>query len=121
MCVTDIIDDVNIDAVFIPLPNNMHFEWATRAIRAGKHVLLEKPSTSNSTEAKIPFNLPELSQPDGPILLEAFLNRLHPSVHLFLSFINSADVVNVYTDCMLPSFMTAKDTSSSTTLSPAAV
>ncbi|KAH7330425.1 putative oxidoreductase [Rhexocercosporidium sp. MPI-PUGE-AT-0058] len=105
----DIIDDPDIDAIFIPLPNNLHFEWAVKAIRAGKHVLLEKPCVSNSTEANILFNLPELSQPNAPVLLEAFHNRFHPAVHHFLSFINPADVVHVHTDSMIPWFMTGKD------------
>ncbi|KAJ6109451.1 Oxidoreductase N-terminal [Penicillium sp. IBT 16267x] len=105
----EILEDPNIDAVLIPLPNSLHFEWAVRAIRAGKHVLLEKPSTCNATEAEILFNLPELSKPDAPILLEAFHNRFHPSVHKFRTLINPQDVVHVHTDSMVPWLMTAKD------------
>ncbi|PWY88538.1 putative oxidoreductase [Aspergillus heteromorphus CBS 117.55] len=105
----EILDDPNIDAVLIPLPNSLHFEWAVRAVRAGKHVLLEKPSTSNAIEANILFNLPELSQPNAPVLLEAFHHRFHPSVHKFLSFINPADVVHVHTDSMVPWLLTAKE------------
>lgn len=55
VCAEEILDDPNIDAIFTPLPNSLHFEWAVRSIRAGKHVLLEKPSVSNSTEANILF------------------------------------------------------------------
>ena len=87
----------------------MHFEWSVRAIRAGKHVLLEKPSVSNADEAKILFNLPELSRPNAPVLLEGFHNRFHPAIHLFRSFINPADVVHVHTECMVPSLMASKD------------
>lgn len=105
----EILDDPNIDAILIPLPNSLHFEWAVRAIRAGKHVLLEKPSVSNATEANILFNLPELSQPNAPVLLEAFHHRFHPSLQLFRSFINPADVLHVHTDSMVPWFITAKD------------
>jgi predicted dehydrogenase len=105
----EILDDPNIDAIFIPLPNSLHFEWAVRAIRAGKHVLLEKPSVSNATEANILFNLPELPQPNAPVLLEAFHSLFHPVVHLFRSFFNPADVVHVHTDSMVPWLLTAKD------------
>jgi len=105
----EIIDDPNIDAIYIPLPNSLHFEWTVRAIRAGKHVLLEKPSVSNSTEAKLLYNLPELSQPNAPVVLEAFHNRFHPAVHLFRSFINPDDVVHVHTDSMVPWLMVGKD------------
>jgi predicted dehydrogenase len=109
VCTKDILDDPNIDAIYIPLPNSLHFEWAVRAIRAGKHVLLEKPSVSNAVEADTLFNLPVLSQPNAPVLLESFHNRFHPAVHQFLSFINPADVVHVNTDSMVPWLMTAKD------------
>ncbi|KAJ8113036.1 hypothetical protein ONZ43_g5247 [Nemania bipapillata] len=68
----EIINDPSIDAVLIPLPNGLHFAWAARALRAGKHVLLEKPSISISEEAEIIFNLPELSQHGEPVLLEVF-------------------------------------------------
>ncbi|EXJ89100.1 hypothetical protein A1O3_02164 [Capronia epimyces CBS 606.96] len=98
----EVLDDPNIDAVFIPLPNSLHFEWSLRAIRAGKHVLLEKPATANAIEASILFSQPELSKPGGPVLLEAFHNRFHPSIRAFRSLINPAEVEHVHTDCMVP-------------------
>jgi predicted dehydrogenase len=91
------------------LPNSLHFEWAVRDIRAGKHLLLEKPSTSNATEAEILFNLPELSQPNAPVLFEVFHNRFHPAVHKFRSFITPADIVHVHTDSMIPWMLLDKD------------
>lgn len=87
----------------------MHFEWAIRSIRAGKHVLLEKPSVSNSTEAEILFRLPELSQPNAPVLLEAFHNRFFPSWTLFRSMVSPADVVNVTSHSMIPWWATSKN------------
>ncbi|KAI5200223.1 hypothetical protein AUEXF2481DRAFT_166114 [Aureobasidium subglaciale EXF-2481] len=104
----DILDDPNIDCIFIPLPNGLHFEWAVRAIRAGKHVLLEKPSTSNAKEAEILFNLPELSGPDAPVLLEAFHNRFHPSWNLFASLIKPEEVLHIKTHSMIPWWATSK-------------
>ncbi|CEJ81078.1 hypothetical protein VHEMI01227 [[Torrubiella] hemipterigena] len=105
----EILQDANIDAVLIPLPNGLHYEWAVRAIRAGKHVLLEKPSVNNEEEAAKLFNMPELSQPNAPVLLEACHSRFHPAVHKFLSFITPGDVVHVYTDVMVPWLFINKD------------
>ena len=113
----DILEDPELDAVFIPLTNSLHFEWAVRAIRADKHVLVEKPSVSNSTEANMLFSMPEISKPNAPVLLEAFHFRFHPAVHKFRSLINSADVVHVHTDNMIPWLFTAKGILSSTTTS----
>lgn len=106
---SEILDDPNIDAVFIPFAKGLHFEWAVRAIRAGKHVLLEKPCTSNSTEAEILFNLPELDQPDGPVLLEAFHNRFYPSWALFRSLIKPAEIERIETRSMIPWWASNKD------------
>lgn len=55
------------------------------------------------------FNLPEFSQPNAPILLEAFHNRFHPAIHKFLSFIKPADVMHVHTDGMMPWVLIPKD------------
>ncbi|KAH6974601.1 hypothetical protein BKA56DRAFT_490586 [Ilyonectria sp. MPI-CAGE-AT-0026] len=105
----DILDDPNIDCVLVPLPNALHFEWAVRAIRAGKHVLLEKPSVSNSIEADMLFNMPELSRPDAPVLLEAFHYRFHPVWSVFMSLVEPANVVHVDTYTMIPWWFVSKD------------
>lgn len=72
----ELLNDPNIDAVYIPLPNNMHVEWATKAIQAGKHVLCEKPVALSSGEA---MQLPQASQAKPGIkVMEAFMYRFHP-------------------------------------------
>lgn len=70
-----LVEDPVIDAVYIPLPNSLHCEWAIRALEAGKHVLCEKPFSSNATEAR---RMVDASRGTGLILMEAFHYRHHP-------------------------------------------
>ena len=65
-----------IDAVYIPLPNHMHVEWAVKAIRAGKHVLVEKPMGLDAHEAEI-LNEAAADHP-GIKVMEGFMYRHHP-------------------------------------------
>ncbi len=64
-----------IDAIYIPLPNDMHAEWTMRAATAGKHVLCEKPLTMSATEAEAVVAHCEAA---GVKLGEAFMYRHHP-------------------------------------------
>ncbi|KAL1979262.1 hypothetical protein VTN96DRAFT_6338 [Rasamsonia emersonii] len=82
-----LLDDPAISCVYIALPNSLHYEWALRALRAGKHVLLEKPSVSNAVEARALFEHPLVTAPNAPVLLEAFHYRFHPAWQTFLSLI----------------------------------
>ncbi|GAA4429294.1 Gfo/Idh/MocA family oxidoreductase [Bremerella cremea] len=72
----ELLEDPNIDAVYIPLPNHMHVPWAIKAIHAGKHVLCEKPIGLNVEEARqladIAHQHPKLK------VMEAFMYRHHP-------------------------------------------
>ncbi|MHB8626155.1 MAG: Gfo/Idh/MocA family protein [Aggregatilineales bacterium] len=67
--------DPNIDAVYNPLPNHGHAPWAVAAMRAGKHVLVEKPMALNAAEAQA---MVEESHATGMYLAEAFMYRFHP-------------------------------------------
>jgi dTDP-3,4-didehydro-2,6-dideoxy-alpha-D-glucose 3-reductase len=53
----DLIACNDIDAVYIPLPPSLHYEWAIKALKSGKHVFLEKPFTPSMSETKEVINL----------------------------------------------------------------
>ncbi|HWG28607.1 Gfo/Idh/MocA family oxidoreductase [Actinospica sp.] len=70
-----VLDDPDIDAVYNPLPNALHAPWTLKAIAAGKHVLCEKPFTSNAVEAR---TVAEAAAASGLVVMEAFHYRHHP-------------------------------------------
>lgn len=72
----ELLNDPNIDAIYIPLPNHMHVEWAIKSIQAGKHILCEKPIGLSSAEAT---QLLEVAAQHPQIkVMEAFMYRFHP-------------------------------------------
>jgi predicted dehydrogenase len=71
----ELLADPEIEAVYNPLPNNLHVPWSIKAARAGKHVLCEKPIAMTAAEAE---ELAEVQQQTGKIIAEAFMIRYHP-------------------------------------------
>jgi predicted dehydrogenase len=71
-----LLADVDIDAVYIPLPNHMHVPWSIRSLRAGKHVLCEKPVGMNAADANT--LLTESARHPSLKVMEAFMYRFHP-------------------------------------------
>jgi predicted dehydrogenase len=70
-----LLEDLEVDAVYNPLPNSLHVPWTVRALEAGKHVLCEKPLTRRPAEAEQAFAAAERA---GRVLEEAFMWRHHP-------------------------------------------
>ena len=70
-----LLEDSDVDAVYISLPNGMHHEWTMRALAAGKHVLCEKPYTRYPAEAEEAYDAADAA---GLVLMEAFMYRHHP-------------------------------------------
>jgi predicted dehydrogenase len=70
-----VVDDPDVEAVYIPLPNHLHVEWAARAAASGKHVLCEKPLAMTAAEAE---RLIEARDRYHVVVQEAFMIRNHP-------------------------------------------
>lgn len=85
----DLIADPEIDAIYNPLPNGLHAEWTIKALRAGKHVLCEKPFASNTKEA---LEMAEAAKESGKILSEAFAYRYHPLTARVKEIISSGEL-----------------------------
>ncbi len=71
-----LLEDPEIEAVYIPLPNHLHVEWTIKSLEKGKHVLCEKPIGMNFKEAE---HLKQQMEkfPDLKVM-EAFMYRFHP-------------------------------------------
>jgi D-xylose 1-dehydrogenase (NADP+, D-xylono-1,5-lactone-forming) len=70
-----LLEDGEIEAVYISLPNNLHCEWSIRAAEAGKHVLCEKPMSRRAADVEEAFDAAERA---GRLLMEAFMYRHNP-------------------------------------------
>lgn len=70
-----LLNDPSVDAVYIPLPNNLHHEWAIKAAKAKKHVLCEKPA---ALEPKQVEEMILACENNGVIFMEGFMYRFHP-------------------------------------------
>ena len=65
----DLLNDTEVQAVYIPLPNHLHLKWVKAALEKGKHVLCEKPLALNAKEAQEMFSAAEKN---GVLLMEAY-------------------------------------------------
>jgi predicted dehydrogenase len=84
-----LIASPDIDAIYNPLPNGLHAEWTIAALEAGKHVLCEKPFTSNAAEAE---QVAAVAQRTGLVVMEAFHRRYHPLAQRMVEIVRSGEL-----------------------------
>jgi predicted dehydrogenase len=105
----EILADPDVDVIYIPLPNGLHYDWAIKALEAGKDVLIEKPIANNADETR---RIQKLADEKGRVALEAWHWRFHPAAHKVRALIDSGDygkVTGVSVDFLLPRGMFSKD------------
>ena len=88
----DLIDDPEVEAVYISLPNSLHIPWSIRAMRAGKDVLCEKPLAMNAQEVRDAIKVADES---GRLFMEASWNRWHPRTKRLSEIIRSGEIGTV--------------------------
>ncbi len=70
-----LLDDPQVDAIYVGTPNTLHHEWAIKALEAGKHVLCEKPLAIHARQGREMF---DAAAKADRLLVEAFMYRTHP-------------------------------------------
>jgi predicted dehydrogenase len=85
----ELLDDPDVEAVYISVPNALHVPWSVLALDAGKHVLCEKPLTASAADAEAAFGAAERA---GRLLVEAFMWRYHPQTDLLADMVREGAV-----------------------------
>ena len=84
-----LLEDADVEAVYIPLPNTMHREWSIRALEAGKNVLCENPFSRRAADVEAAFDAAERA---GLLLTEAFMYRHNPQTAKLLELVRGGAI-----------------------------
>jgi len=85
----ELLDDPEVEALYIPLPNTLHVEWSIKALEAGKHVLCEKPFDRSPENVARAF---DASERTGRLLTEAFMYRHSPQTKKLRELVASGTI-----------------------------
>jgi D-xylose 1-dehydrogenase (NADP+, D-xylono-1,5-lactone-forming) len=84
-----LLDDPDVEAVYISLPNSLHVDWSQRALRAGKHVLCEKPLSRRVADVEAAF---DVAQSADRLLMEAFMWRHNPQTKRVVQLVQAGSI-----------------------------
>ncbi len=84
-----LLDDPQIEVVYISLANHQHLEWVTKSLEAGKHVLCEKPLGLNAIEVQAMI---DCAQRCNRLLVEAVWARWHPRFRRIVEIVESGAI-----------------------------
>lgn len=87
-----LLDDPDVQVVYIALPNSLHHEWAIRAAQHGKHVLCEKPFAMNAAECD---EMIDACRNAGVLLMEAVMYRFHPRMQALKAMLDAGEIGEV--------------------------
>lgn len=88
----ELIADADVQAIYIPLPNNLHKEWVIKALKAKKNVLCEKPIGLNAAETKEMF---KVASDNGVLLMEAYAYLHSPYVESLKKDVSSGVIGDI--------------------------
>jgi predicted dehydrogenase len=88
----ELLEDSDIDAVYIPLPNSLHSQWVKRAAEKGKHILCEKPAALNAREAE---EMIETCKKNNVMFMEGFMYQFHPQHQRVKEILTSGEIGKV--------------------------
>jgi xylose dehydrogenase (NAD/NADP) len=84
-----LLEDSDVDAVYISLPNTLHREWSIRSLEAGKHVICEKPFSRRAEDVEEAF---DTAQRTGRLLTEAFMYRHNPQTKRLVELVDEGAI-----------------------------
>lgn len=89
---SSLISSGDADAVYLPLPPALHYKWGTKALQAGKHLFVEKPSATSLAESS---SLVDLAKEKDLALHENYMFRFHSQIDYIKSFLSQGKIGDV--------------------------
>ncbi len=85
----ELLANPSVDAIYNSLPNSLHHEWTIKSLKAGKHVLCEKPMAMDLAQTQAMFDAARANQ---RVLMEAFMYRSHPLTHAVIDAVRAGEI-----------------------------